>query len=208
MENISDFNARLEAGRKCGNCPMSGRAFVGCDSDDGLIGRKRIMFIGLNPGDDEARSGRPFTGPAGRLLREAIGSRGSWCMGNSLLCHSANQSGINGEERARAACRGNLAKIWLAFMPVVAVPCGNGAQSLFGIGEGITRSSNSLYWKRSGSGRLCVVAPLVHPSAILRNRGDSARDSFFRRVDEIFRLAEAVSDGPDFGFNLQEMRRI
>ena len=34
------------------------------------------MFVGEQPGDQEDRVGRPFVGPAGRLLDEALASAG------------------------------------------------------------------------------------------------------------------------------------
>src|SRR5574342_1026198 len=36
----------------------------------------RIMFVGEQPGDEEDRQGRPFVGPAGRLLDRALGEAG------------------------------------------------------------------------------------------------------------------------------------
>jgi len=38
--------------------------------------RARVMFIGEQPGDSEDRAGRPFVGPAGRLLDEALSEVG------------------------------------------------------------------------------------------------------------------------------------
>src|ERR1041385_4884680 len=34
--------------------------------------RSRIMLVGEQPGDQEDKAGRPFVGPAGRLLDEAL----------------------------------------------------------------------------------------------------------------------------------------
>ena len=38
--------------------------------------RPRLMFVGEQPGDQEDRAGRPFVGPAGRLLDEALDAAG------------------------------------------------------------------------------------------------------------------------------------
>src|SRR3954467_1023913 len=38
--------------------------------------RARVMFVGEQPGDQEDRQGRPFVGPAGRLLDEALAGAG------------------------------------------------------------------------------------------------------------------------------------
>src|SRR5207245_1046848 len=39
-------------------------------------GDARVMFVGEQPGDQEDRAGRPFVGPAGRLLDEALEAAG------------------------------------------------------------------------------------------------------------------------------------
>ncbi|HEX6132293.1 MAG TPA: uracil-DNA glycosylase family protein, partial [Actinomycetota bacterium] len=36
----------------------------------------RILLVGEQPGDEEDRQGRPFVGPAGRLLDRALGEAG------------------------------------------------------------------------------------------------------------------------------------
>lgn len=38
--------------------------------------RARLMLVGEQPGDQEDRAGEPFVGPAGRLLRSALGEAG------------------------------------------------------------------------------------------------------------------------------------
>ncbi len=38
--------------------------------------RARVIFVGEEPGDVEDRTGRPFVGPAGRLLDEALAAAG------------------------------------------------------------------------------------------------------------------------------------
>jgi uracil-DNA glycosylase len=38
--------------------------------------RAQVMFIGEQPGDQEDRAGKPFVGPAGRMLDEALAEVG------------------------------------------------------------------------------------------------------------------------------------
>jgi len=38
--------------------------------------RVRVMFIGEQPGNEEDLTGRPFVGPAGRLLDDALEAAG------------------------------------------------------------------------------------------------------------------------------------
>src|SRR6266478_8163859 len=39
-------------------------------------GRAEVMFVGEQPGDVEDRQGRPFVGPAGKLLDRALADAG------------------------------------------------------------------------------------------------------------------------------------
>ena len=53
----------------CTRCPLYANATQTVFGE----GRKgRIMLVGEQPGDHEDRAGRPFVGPAGRLLREVL----------------------------------------------------------------------------------------------------------------------------------------
>jgi uracil-DNA glycosylase family protein len=60
---------RVEA-RRCRNCPLWKNATQTVFGE----GRQsaRIMFIGEQPGDVEDRKGKPFVGPAGKLLDQAL----------------------------------------------------------------------------------------------------------------------------------------
>lgn len=48
---------------------------MGARDPDGLRRRKdaRVMMVGEQPGDREDVEGKPFVGPAGRLLDRALG---------------------------------------------------------------------------------------------------------------------------------------
>lgn len=53
----------------CRRCPLWKNA---TQTVFGEGARGRIMLVGEQPGDAEDRAGRPFVGPAGRLLRELL----------------------------------------------------------------------------------------------------------------------------------------
>jgi DNA polymerase len=63
---------RLEAAA-CTRCPLYANA-TQTVFGEGRTGR--IMLVGEQPGDQEDRAGRPFVGPAGRLLRELLAEAG------------------------------------------------------------------------------------------------------------------------------------
>jgi uracil-DNA glycosylase family 4 len=49
-----------------------------------------IMFVGEQPGDQEDRTGRPFVGPAGKLLDEALAAAGN--RSRSGLCDQRRET--------------------------------------------------------------------------------------------------------------------
>ncbi len=58
------------AASKCERCPLY------CDASQTVMGEgpsgARLMIVGEQPGDQEDIAGRPFVGPAGQLLNEAL----------------------------------------------------------------------------------------------------------------------------------------
>jgi uracil-DNA glycosylase len=70
----ADLAALREASRSCRGCPLyrnaSGTVFgVGAEHAEAVL-------VGEQPGDHEDRSGEPFVGPAGRVLREVTRDSG------------------------------------------------------------------------------------------------------------------------------------
>ena len=63
-----------EAAAGCRACPLweTGTQTVFGEGRSGAA----VMFVGEQPGDQEDRQGRPFVGPAGRLLDEALAEAG------------------------------------------------------------------------------------------------------------------------------------
>lgn len=201
MQSVEEYNTLLAAERKCSRCPMVNRgAFVGVDTATGFIEQQTIMFLGLNPGHEEAIRGLPFVGPSGRFLRKYLEwlSISSWMMTNSLLCSTPNEHQIIEAERTRAVCRINLASIFKKFLPKIIVPCGNGAWSIFGTHLGITQAAQHLFVSRGPAHRSppVLVAPLVHPSALIRSGGEKSPkfEQFYNRLALINSLANNLKE--------------
>ncbi|MEW2622171.1 UdgX family uracil-DNA binding protein [Streptomyces sp. NPDC048106] len=68
------LDALREAAADCRGCPLHGPATQTVFGE----GKKdaRVMLVGEQPGDQEDRQGRPFVGPAGRLLHKALEEAG------------------------------------------------------------------------------------------------------------------------------------
>jgi DNA polymerase len=132
------------------------------------------MFVGEQPGDREDRAGRPFVGPAGRLLDDALALAGidrDAVYVTNAVKHFKWQA--RGKRRIHAkpnwselaACRPWLEAELAVVRPRVLVCLGaTAAQSLLGKQFRVTRHRGE--WVESDlAGH---VAATIHPSAILR----------------------------------------
>jgi DNA polymerase len=74
IAGISSLKALREAEAACTRCPLY-RDATQVVPGEGRIGAK-MMMVGEQPGDQEDLAGRPFVGPAGRVLDRAIADAG------------------------------------------------------------------------------------------------------------------------------------
>jgi len=70
----SDLDALRRAAAGCRGCGLYENATQTVFGDGSPSGR--VMFVGEQPGDQEDRKGRPFVGPAGRVLDRALEEAG------------------------------------------------------------------------------------------------------------------------------------
>jgi DNA polymerase len=136
-------------------------------------------MVGEQPGDREDLAGRPFVGPAGQLLDDALVSAGiprTDVYMTSAVKHfkweSAGKRRLHKKPSAReiAACRPWLDAELETLKPDVVVALGaTAAQDLMGADFRVTRDRGKLFgdvpWAKS-------FVATVHPSSILR--GDPA----------------------------------
>jgi len=140
-----------------------------------------VMFVGEQPGDQEDRQGRPFVGPAGRLLDEALDlagiDRAATYVTNAVK-HFKWEA--RGKRRIHAkpswseqtACRPWLEAELAVVQPRVLVCLGaTAAQSLLGKQFRVTKERGT--WVDSDLAE--HVTATIHPSAILRQRDDESR---------------------------------
>jgi uracil-DNA glycosylase len=71
---ITSLKALREAEASCKRCPLF-REATQVVPGEGPVGAK-LMMVGEQPGDQEDLAGRPFVGPAGRMLDRAIAEAG------------------------------------------------------------------------------------------------------------------------------------
>uniref|UniRef100_A0A7V3J973 DNA polymerase I n=1 Tax=candidate division CPR3 bacterium TaxID=2268181 RepID=A0A7V3J973_UNCC3 len=71
----------------CEKCKLNGRRMVWGEGDLDA----EVVIVGRNPGREENEVGRPFVGPAGRLLREVLGYvNGKYYITNVVKCYTDN----------------------------------------------------------------------------------------------------------------------
>ena len=188
-----------EAAAGCRACPLwkTGTQTV---FGEGLT-KAEIVFVGEQPGDREDREGRPFVGPAGRVLDEALDEVGidrrlayvtnavkhfKWEGRGKRRIHQKP----NAEELA--ACRPWLDAELSVLRPQVLVALGaTAAQSLLGRGFRVT--------KQRGVPVESDLAPnvlaTVHPSSILRAPDEAARREAYAAFVADLQVVRGLLDG-------------
>ena len=150
----------------------------------GLV-KSEAMFVGEQPGDREDREGQPFVGPAGRILDEALQEAGI----DRRLAYVTNVvKHFRYEQRGKRrihqrpsaehirACRPWLDAELEVVRPRVLVCLGAvAAQALLGSKVKVTKDRG----KPLESSLAPVVLVTIHPSAILRERDEPAREEAF-----------------------------
>lgn len=141
--------------------------------------KARLMLVGEQPGDQEDLSGKPFVGPAGRLLDQALEDAGI-DRTDSYMTNAVKHFKWQARGKRRIHQKPNWTEItacrpWLeaeveAVRPHVLVLLGaTAAQSLLGRQFRVTQNRRQLI----ESDLAPVVTATIHPSAILR--GDPER---------------------------------
>jgi DNA polymerase len=161
----------------------------------------RFLLVGEQPGHEEDLSGRPFVGPAGRLLDRALREAGidrSRAYVTNVVKHFKWEREPRGKRRIHKkpnaaeirACRPWLDAEVAVIRPAVIVCLGaTAAQALLGKDFRVTQHRGEII--RSSSLAPSIVAT-IHPSAILRAPDDETRRREMARFVEDLRIAAAI----------------
>ena len=162
--------------------------------------RARVVFVGEQPGDIEDQEGRPFVGPAGRVLDSALEAAGinrkdayvtnavkhfKWVAKGKRRLHQKPNT------REIAACIPWLEAELAVVRPEVIVALGaTAAQALFGKHIRVTRDRGA-FIDSTLAPRATVT---VHPSSILRSRTDDERRAAMEAfVKDLKHIAKALA---------------
>jgi uracil-DNA glycosylase len=186
-----------DAAAGCTACPLhlTGTQTVFGEGSPGAA----ILFVGEQPGDREDSEGRPFVGPAGRLLDQALEEVGidrklayvtnvvkhfKWTPRGKRRIHAKpNWSEI-------AACRPWLDAEVAVVRPSVIVCLGaTAAQALLGRDFRVTRQRGEVV--DSGYDGIPAIAT-VHPSSILRAEDEDREHELAAFVDDLAAIKRFV----------------
>ena len=162
----------------------------------------RIMLVGEQPGDREDLAGKPFVGPAGRLLDAALEQAGidrKTAYLTNVVKHFSFE--LRGKRRIHKkpkadeirACRPWLDAELAALKPELLVCLGaTAAQAIMGRGFRVTRDRGVVM--ESPVGR--AVLATVHPSSILRAPDAITRESEMQQfIADLRVVAETLREG-------------
>jgi DNA polymerase len=154
-----------------------------------------VVLVGEQPGDQEDKQGRPFVGPAGRVLDEALEAAGidrSKVYVTNVVKHfkwtAQGKRRIHKKPNAEEikACRPWLSAELESVHPRMLICLGaTAAQALLGRGFRVTRDRGCLV----DSDLAPMVMATVHPSSILRAADDESRRVEMKRFVEDLRAA-------------------
>ncbi|NUP22431.1 MAG: UdgX family uracil-DNA binding protein [Streptomyces sp.] len=183
------LTALRRAAADCHGCPLYR------DATQTVFGtgapHARVMLVGEQPGDQEDRQGKPFVGPAGKLLDRALAEAGI-DPGEAYVTNAVKHFKFTRTEprkrrihkapslREMTACGPWLAAELAVVKPELIVLLGASAGkallgSSFRVGE-----LRGAVLEREVHGRPERLVATVHPSSVLRARDDADREAAYK----------------------------
>ena len=158
----------------------------------------RVVFVGEQPGDQEDKAGRPFVGPAGRVLDEALELAGI-DRSTTYVTNAVKHFKWTARGKRRIHAKPNWSEIaacnpWLqseleVVAPAVLVCLGaTAAQALLGRQFRVTKQRGT--WVESELAER--VTATVHPNSILRQRTEEDRHRELEAFVRDLRLVASV----------------
>ncbi|MCB1884412.1 MAG: UdgX family uracil-DNA binding protein [Geminicoccaceae bacterium] len=189
-----------EEAKGCTRCPLYGPATQTVFGEGPVAAR--LMLIGEAPGDQEDRKGRPFVGPAGQLLENALAEVGI-ARGDAYLTNAVKHFKFEMKGRRRIHQKPDPAEmkachVWLEreidlVDPDLIVAMGaTAARAVFNRVVTIGKTRGRLH--EVADGRKAFVT--VHPSYLLRLPDEAAKAvEYARFLDELRQVRAFLEDG-------------
>jgi len=190
--------ALREAEAECTRCPLYKFA-TQVVSGEGRAGA-RLMLVGEQPGDKEDLAGKPFVGPAGRILDQALEQAGI-PRGDAFVTNAVKHFKFEMRGKRRLHKRPNAYEIercrwWFEqeraiVKPTAIVAMGaTAARSVFDRVVTIAKMRGEVHRLADGTAALVTI----HPSYLLRIQDETDKQREYRQFVSDLRLAmKAVS---------------
>src|SRR5437762_8733295 len=198
--DTASWSAVREAAKDCEACHLYKRATqtVFGEGPKGAV----MMLVGEQPGDYEDVAGKPFVGPAGKIMDQALEEAGidrSKVYVTNAVKHFKWEP--RGKRRRRqkpncseiAACRPWLEAELRLVKPKLLVCLGaTAAQAIFGSSFRVTRERGKVLSSKFAP----RVLATVHPSSLLRQPDEQSREREYKRFVVDLRAAlKATGEG-------------
>jgi len=193
---IRSLKALRIAEAECTRCPLYKYATQVVPGQGSA--RARLMLVGEQPGDREDIAGKPFVGPAGRVLDEALAQAGierkTVFVTNAVKHFKFEPRGKRRLHKRPNAHEIERCKWWhdierAIVKPELVVALGvTAARSLFGRTVTIAKTRGKLHTLADGL-RVLVT---VHPSSLLRIPDKTAKAEATRRFVHDLKIARSV----------------
>jgi uracil-DNA glycosylase len=198
---VPDTNSLVKiaaAAKECTACPLYKKA---TQTVFGEGPKRATMFmIGEQPGDYEDVAGKPFVGPAGKILNRALEDAGinrdEVYVTNAVKHFKWEPRGkrrIHQKPSARdiAACRPWLEAELRLVEPKLVVALGSTAgQTIFGPNFRVMKERGKVLSSRLGG----KVVATVHPSSLLRQPDEASREREYKRFVADLRVAVKAAE--------------
>lgn len=190
----ADLKALRDASRDCKGCSLCRHATQTVFGEGQQ--NSRIVIVGEQPGEQEDLAGRPFVGPAGQLLDNALQDAGIIRSG-IYLTNAVKHFKFESKGKFRlhkrpsadevAACSWWLKAELSSIQPKVIICLGlTAAQTVLGRTIRLSEERGKVISFIHGQ-RIIIT---IHPSAILRTPDKQLREEKYRQLVEDFRLAQ------------------
>jgi uracil-DNA glycosylase family protein len=189
----TSWSTLREAARECTACHLYKRATQTVFGEGPK--NARMMLVGEQPGDYEDVAGKPFVGPAGKIMDRALEEAGidrkkvyvtnavkhfKWEPRGKRRIHQKPNS------REIAACRPWLEAELRLIKPKVLVVLGaTAAQTIFGPSFRVTRERGKVLSSKFAP----KVVATVHPSSLLRQPDEESREREYKNFVADLRVA-------------------
>ena len=183
---------------ECRRCPLWERATQGVPGEGSK--HPALLFVGEQPGDEEDMIGRPFVGPAGRMLRGLFNELGidapTAFITNAVKHFKWEPRGKRRLHKTPAqaefdACHAWLEKEITTLKPAVIVALGaNALVSLVGRRITLTEGRASTLARPDGT----RIIATYHPSAVLRAPDSARRQELLGMLTDDLKLAMKLAN--------------